>query len=134
MFRILKVCEGGGYRYARTEPRHPKANAKGLYPLHRVKMENKLGRLLEADEIVHHRDGDTTNDDDDNLEVMLNPHHSSHHARLRAPDPVRCVCACGVTFAMKPAAFRLAMKRNKSGAVHCSRRCGGRYTHSSGKR
>lgn len=67
LFEILSVCKGGGYRYCRTSPKHPKANSKGLYHLHRVLMENKLGRLLRDDEDVHHKDEDKSNDSIDKI-------------------------------------------------------------------
>lgn len=81
MFRIISICHGGHYRYCRTDPVHPKANAKGLYPLHRVLMENKLGRLLLKGEIIHHLDGDRSNDDPSNLDVMTRSTHARHHAK-----------------------------------------------------
>jgi hypothetical protein len=80
MFQIVSICNGGHYRYCRTIPKHPRANAKGLYPLHRVLMENKLGRLLEPHEIVHHLDEDATNDDPNNLGLMTRSTHAAHHA------------------------------------------------------
>lgn len=82
MFKIVSVCKGGHYRYCRTIPKHPRANAKGLYPLHRVLMENKLGRLLTSKEIVHHVDGDTSNDRPENLELMTRSTHAAHHAEV----------------------------------------------------
>jgi hypothetical protein len=39
-------------------------------PLHRMVMENKLGRPLRSDEIVRHRDGDLLNNDLDNLFIV----------------------------------------------------------------
>jgi hypothetical protein len=44
---------------------------------YRMVMGEKLGRPLLPTEIVHHKDGDKTNDDPDNLEV-----HESHRAHL----------------------------------------------------
>lgn len=79
MFKIISICKGGGYRYCRTDPPHPRANAKGLYPLHRVLVENRLGRLLEPGEVVHHGDHNKQNDDPANLELMLNADHSRQH-------------------------------------------------------
>lgn len=124
MFEIVAVCDGGGYRYCRTVPIHPKANSKGLYPLHRVLIENKLNRLLEDNEIVHHIDGDKSNDDQDNLIVMLRSEHSSFH---RSIENLVCICPkCSSAFEIKPYRFRLRQKKNKSGEVYCSRSCGGK--------
>ena len=49
--------------------------------LHRFIMEKKLGRRLEPNEHVHHRDGNALNNDTENLEVI----GSSEHARLHSP-------------------------------------------------
>ena len=126
MFQILSVCNGGGYQYCRTCPPHPKRNRKGLYPLHRVLVENKLDRLLGDDEEVHHKDGDKTNDSPDNLEVMTKVNHVRHH---HPPiTPVQFCCLCGVTFALKPHSYRLRKKRAK-GPLSCSRSCGATQRH-----
>lgn len=127
MFEILSICKGGGYRYCKTNPPHPRRNSKGLYPLHRVLAENRLGRLLEPGEDVHHKDEDKANDVPDNLEVLPHAEHSRQHALETAPPPVRWTCRCGVQFTLKPAQFRLRIKRNVSGEIYCSRSCGARY-------
>jgi hypothetical protein len=38
---------------------------------HRVVMEKKLGRSLKKGESVHHKDGNRTNNDPDNLELWV---------------------------------------------------------------
>ncbi len=123
MFRIVSVCKGGGYRYCRTEPPHPRRNAKGLYPLHRVLVENKIGRLLESWEDVHHRDENKLNDDPNNLEVLT----KSEHTKLHRPaiEKEALVCACGNIFYLRPCERRLREKRNKT--LSCSRKCGTKY-------
>jgi len=69
---------------------------------HRVLMEGKLGRPLQRREIVHHKDGDVSNNDLDNLELMesQSPHVALHNAqRKRKPlnqeEAPLCVCGCG---------------------------------------
>ncbi len=47
---------------------------------HRVVMERAIGRALRADEFVHHRDGDRSNNDPSNLELMTQSDHVRHHA------------------------------------------------------
>lgn len=49
---------------------------------HRRVMEQHLGRRLEADECVHHIDGDRTNNVLSNLCVMKRRDHASHHNPL----------------------------------------------------
>lgn len=59
-------------------PDHPGAHA-GVVFEHRLVMEKKLGRLLEEGEIVHHIDGDKSNNHPDNLELTRMGAHTSEH-------------------------------------------------------
>lgn len=135
-FRILSVCKGGGYRYCRTEPPHPHRNAKGLYPLHRVVLENKLGRLLKrwGKEIAHHEDENKTNDSPENIVLKTTEDHSRKHMlAIKAVADVRCECpVCETVFFVKPHLFRSRRKRNKTGEVYCSRKCGTVANHRRG--
>lgn len=54
-------------------------NKKGNAKLHRLIMEEYLGRKLAPDEVVHHIDGDKLNNDISNLRVMKNGEHSKLH-------------------------------------------------------
>lgn len=48
---------------------------------HRVVMEQYIGRKLRRDEHVHHKDGNRSNNDISNLELMTASQHMSHHAQ-----------------------------------------------------
>ncbi len=50
---------------------------------HRVVMEKHLGRKLDKDEVVYHKDGDKTNNHISNLELMKRGEHSTHHLKIR---------------------------------------------------
>ncbi len=50
---------------------------------HRLVAEKMLGRKLEYDEVVHHKDGDKTNNHPSNLEVMTRGEHTKHHLKIR---------------------------------------------------
>jgi DNA-directed RNA polymerase subunit M/transcription elongation factor TFIIS len=109
--------------YCRTYPKHPKANAKGLYPLHRVLAENKIGRLLENDEEVHHKNEDKTDNHPDNLEVLKKPDHARKHVKP-APTEIATCDNCGESFSIPSRLLRTRKRRNKSGKIFCSRSCG----------
>lgn len=124
LFKILSICKGGGYKYCRTFPKHPKANSKGLYPLHRVVMENKLGRLLRSDEDVHHINHDKDNNKPKNLENINKSKHGKLHAKTVKDIHLICPLAeCKNKFVLKPHLYRLRKKRNKSNQVFCSPKC-----------
>jgi len=49
-------------------------------------MENKLGRTLTFNEIVHHKNGDKKCNEDNNLEVMSRSEHGKLHMKKRTPS------------------------------------------------
>jgi len=53
--------------------------ASGVTTYARLLMEEKLGRPLDQDEIVHHVDGDLQNDTPDNLCIMSSAEHTRLH-------------------------------------------------------
>ena len=65
-------------------PGHPKASSCGLYVLRYVLIvEKHLGRFLNDDEIVHHINGDHTDDRLENLQVMTRGEHNKVHYKGR---------------------------------------------------
>lgn len=59
---------------------HPSADRDGYVPEHRLVMENKIGRYLNPKEVVHHKDGNRSNNKVGNLELMPSQSkHMSHH-------------------------------------------------------
>lgn len=56
-------------------------NKKGNVKQHRLVMENHLGRRLSENEVVHHKNGDKTDNSIDNLEVMTRSEHNSLHRK-----------------------------------------------------
>lgn len=49
--------------------------------VHVVEVEKRIGRRLFANEVVHHKDGDRSNNSIDNLDLMTRAEHAAHHAR-----------------------------------------------------
>lgn len=52
---------------------------KGYVYEHRYIVERYLNRPLSKSEVVHHKDGDKTNNDIENLEVLTRGEHTSRH-------------------------------------------------------
>lgn len=64
-----------GYVYV-WEPDHPRsAIYGGWYAEHRLVMEQHIGRVLEAEEIVHHKDGDKKSNVLSNLQIVTEIEH-----------------------------------------------------------
>lgn len=69
------ICSTWGYVFERV-------NGKWVRQ-HRHRMEQKLGRKLLKGEVVHHKDENKTNNEPDNLELMSEFGHKSHHGSKR---------------------------------------------------
>lgn len=85
----------GGYRWVFL-PDHTGANVRGYIREHRLVAEQSLGRPIRPDEVVHHRDQNTLNNDPANLEVMSPSDHMRLHSTCDAwsRKAERCV-VCG---------------------------------------
>lgn len=70
-------------------PDHPDAMSNGCVLEHRLIAEEKLGRRLSKNEIVHHIDEDKSNNHPDNLEVLTS---RSEHAKLHKPAKPKIEC------------------------------------------
>lgn len=87
--RVARVIAGdfiqhsAGYRLLYC-PMHPTASC-GYVKEHRVVAETKCGRSLAPGEMVHHRNGDKTDNRPENLEVMTAAAHTRLHL-TRIPD------------------------------------------------
>lgn len=67
------------------EPDHPSADANGFIREHRVVMANMLGRELESNEEVHHKNGVRSDNRPENLELWLK---GTHRPGARVDDMV----------------------------------------------
>lgn len=71
------------------KPDHPQCDTKGYVRLHRLIMEEAIGRFLRPDEVVHHVDGNKLNNRLENLRIdSLANHTRMHHLgkKGRGPD------------------------------------------------
>lgn len=62
-------------------PTHPRSNSSGYVREHRLVMERHLGRFLEPQEVVHHIDGNPSNNRIENLHLYAN---NCEHMRAEA--------------------------------------------------
>lgn len=92
----------------------------------RLLVEAELGRILSDDEEVDHADGDNTNDDPNNLQVLSRPDHrkkSGVENSKRTNTRVEVLCPeCGRAFMARR--YRLKLTASPC----CSRRCASRFS------
>lgn len=101
-----RVVASNGYVLVRVGSGHRLADVRGYAYEHRLVAEGKVGRPLADAEQVHHIDGDKTNNDPANLEVVSVAEHRFHHREsdrgMRRPGEdnpnILCACGCGEIF------------------------------------
>ena len=78
----MKTIFRSGYLYTKLWS-HPCCGKQGYVAVHRIVMEKHIGRYLASQEVIHHIDGDITNNNISNLQLF-----SSHgeHTKIAHPD------------------------------------------------
>jgi hypothetical protein len=125
MWLIEKIIKKGDYRYCIVR-NHPNRTSNDYVLLHRVIVENNIGRLLSSDEVVHHIDGNKLNNSIENLEILLKSDHNRLHAlevgsswaQLRCPE-------CGKIFDI---ARNRTFLVKKTKWTSCSNSCRGKFS------
>ena len=88
-------------------------------------ISTSLGRYLSSDEEVDHIDGDKTNDDLENLQILTKQMHLEKTLKDRPKRKIETlICAnCGIVFNR----FSNQIKKNKVANHFCSRHCNGKF-------
>lgn len=79
------TCKAPGGYVREYNPFHPKGSRRGLVMQHRLVIERSIGRLLTSTEVVHHKNGDRTDNRLENLELLKdqNAHMTHEHIERR---------------------------------------------------
>ena len=126
MWNIEKVISKGDYNYALVR-NHPNATKNGYVLLHRIIMENHLGRLLNTDEVVHHLNHNKKDNRLENLQILSNKEHSKIHGFEQGIVVCKLKCPqCGRIF-MKQKRQTHLVKKSILNCTFCSRMCNGKF-------
>lgn len=90
-------------------------------------VELDLGRKLDSDETVHHKDHNKLNQNLDNLEVIDKKNHTSKHASEQTEEIVEIKCILCNTKTEKPARQIRNNKNQEKTGPFCSKSCAGLY-------
>lgn len=63
------------------KPSHPLVNNRGYVPEHRLIVEDKIGRYLTRNEVVHHINGNTLDNRIENLQLLTDTEHRRIHLK-----------------------------------------------------
>jgi hypothetical protein len=125
MWAVERTASKGDYTYA-VVLNHPNRTKDNYVLLHRIVMENFLGRLLTKDEVVHHKDENKKNNAIENLELMSKSDHVRHHNIEKGNARVKTKCPnCNVDMDIGKGQFFI---QKGCSFTACSPRCRGQYS------
>ena len=127
MWKIKKIVKKGDYEYAVVKE-HPNASLFGYVLHHRVVMENHLGRILNSKEVVHHKNENKKDNRIENLEVVLDRDHNTHHSGSIGRKYVELKCPeCKMVFNRPHNVSHLTTSREQQFTA-CSKSCRGKFS------
>ena len=125
MWKIQKIVSKGDYNYA-VVPEHPNRTKNNYVLEHRIVIENHLGRLLNSNEVVHHKNGNKKDNRIENLVILSDEEHAKLHGKEIGHRMVKLKCPwCHKQFSLRRNKSFL-VKRSKYNCTCCSNECRGK--------
>lgn len=129
LWYIQRIYDAGDYYFAYV-PEHPNSNYNGYVLLHRAIVENYLGRVLDTNEVVHHKNGNKKDNRTENLQVMTNEEHVKLHNSEIGRQFVTLKCPnCGKIFERDKRNSFLDRPNSAFHCSFCSRSCAGKFAY-----
>ncbi len=125
LWNIEKIVSKGDYNYAIVGG-HPNRTKNNYVLVHRIVMENHLGRVLNTNEVVHHINEDKKDNRIENLQLMTTTEHCAHHAALAGKTMLLLNCpGCNSVFSRQKNQTHVS---KKGLFTCCSPQCRGRFS------
>lgn len=116
----MKDADGYVYQY---RPQHPRAGNNGFVPVHQLVMEEMIGRLMDTRrEHIHHIDGNPSNNDPSNLQILKPGIHVRFHRgwKLIGLDWHKPCSPCGRFLKVEGNFYRLGPEKYSGVCIQCS--------------
>lgn len=124
LWEIQKIVKCGEYKFA-VVYNHPNATINGYVLLHRIIMENHIGRILNVNEVVHHKNFNKNDNRIENLELMSRSEHTKLHQQAKYHFEFEIKCpTCGKIFNRDIRSVKSKLKINPHKTFCCSHSCG----------
>lgn len=119
-----RVLSGDGRWMIPAPPGYQgKTYIKGIYVYeHRFLMEQKVGRLLSTNEVVHHINGNKLDNRIKNMQLKSRGGHTSHHSKPKKTLNLKC-SFCRKDFIIELRNYKVKIKQGQRD-FYCSRSCG----------
>ena len=125
-WNIEKIISKGDYYYCIVKE-HPNRTKNNYVLLHRVIMENHIGKLLNTNEIVHHKNENKKDNRIENLEIFSVSEHSKHHRSNIGRSMLKLKCPeCSTIFVKEKRSTHIGKKQGKY--TCCSPKCRGKFS------
>lgn len=117
------------YKRVKAPPDYPgKTYNNGNCLLHHLVWWQNTGETVPKGFVLHHKNEDKFDNRFENLELLSNSVHASHHAEDKRVEPLHLTCpVCSAEFSVRPNYARARLARNKNAVLCCSISCGTYY-------